>query len=430
MDAAAAAVAAATAFSDSDFDEVSESWSPGPNGSSTRELHSFDRADSFAASSTDAAAAAATLVDVSVSVRGCPDVSARVDAAGTLGSLRRALCSAAGLAPDMVVVVRSDGTPVAGNDDDPLSAVSPDLLADGGCCPTVELRASDRALARAALLDAGVRAGDYAEKTQESLVCLSSSDDDGGGGCDKAAAAATLQLLWHAGHAAAAVVAACEAGCVEALELLARQGADLDVRVARLGGGFSEPLLHAAGGPETVRYLAGRGTDVDAADTMGNTALHRVVRCRAPNSLAHMQALRDCGASVSVENDEGLTPMHVAALCGACREMELLKAWGGDGRAASPKTGDTPFHLAAGRGRVAALRLLRLWGDAVSVENGERCTPLECAREQRRAEAVREIEEWETVSAAAELREYLTSPVESSATECSEVELLSLPVSP
>lgn len=139
------------------------------------------------------------------------------------------------------------------------------------------------------------------------------------------------------------------------------------------------PLHRAAWGDslETVQLLLDRGSDVNAADRSGNTALHiaadmgfgRVVKRLCEQAQTH----------VGVQGQDGLTPLHYAALRGHDDIAKILIARNAplDTR---DKLGRTPLHCAAGNGQVSVAELLLDKGAKVN-ETDERVgwTPLHYA---------------------------------------------------
>ncbi|MEP7362327.1 MAG: ankyrin repeat domain-containing protein [Acidobacteriota bacterium] len=108
---------------------------------------------------------------------------------------------------------------------------------------------------------------------------------------------------------------ASEAGCLEVVELVLRQGVDANL----LDRGGHRPLYAVANGcgteagPVVVRALVGAGADVDACGGVTRaTALHMAAR-RGHVEIA--RALLDSGAAMDARDSKGDTPLQRAINC-------------------------------------------------------------------------------------------------------------------
>ena len=109
------------------------------------------------------------------------------------------------------------------------------------------------------------------------------------------------------GHMQIVACGACRRGDVKYLRLLMRAG----VRIAPTEE-EEDSCLHLAvckGHDECVRELLVHGVSVDALDD-GETALTVAAGCRQP---ACLNLLLEAGADMGVPNDEGHSPLHIAA---------------------------------------------------------------------------------------------------------------------
>ncbi|KAK3768519.1 hypothetical protein RRG08_060881 [Elysia crispata] len=134
--------------------------------------------------------------------------------------------------------------------------------------------------------------------------------------------------------------------------------------------------LHLAvltGQHRLVRRLLCAGAIVDAQDLRGETPLH--IACRQ----GHLETVKNLLTPVhykekqgnmweipyqrlpqdlGVQNCEGQTPLHVAAIAGHEEVVELLLKAGADPNVGEAKSGRTALHLAAERGSVKLVELL------------------------------------------------------------------------
>ena len=149
-------------------------------------------------------------------------------------------------------------------------------------------------------------------------------------------------------------------------------------------------LIDAAKAASTtvVARLLDEGTDANATEPDGTTALHWAVR---GDDLASTRHLIAAGASPDATNRYGVTPLALAATNGSSAMVALLLAAGADPEAPSPG-GDTPLMLAARTGRVEAITPLLDAGAAVdATETWRGQTALMWAADAGSADAVRAL---------------------------------------
>jgi ankyrin repeat protein len=111
----------------------------------------------------------------------------------------------------------------------------------------------------------------------------------------------------------------------EVAKLLIERGADVNQPDLEFG---ETPLIPAAARnlPEIVALLLENGADIDHQDNLGRTALHYAAFSKygGVGSPKSAQILIDYGASLDIEDVEGLTPLDIALPDVA----ELLRAAG------------------------------------------------------------------------------------------------------
>lgn len=108
--------------------------------------------------------------------------------------------------------------------------------------------------------------------------------------------------------------------------------------------------LHRAGQDQTFELVAGLiagGANVNAVDRQGRTPLHRFVqKMYACGRESPLQLLLDAKADPNVQDDDGLTPLHVLALADTRMKLEATQALLAAG--ANPnlrdRHGHTPIH--------------------------------------------------------------------------------------
>ena len=151
------------------------------------------------------------------------------------------------------------------------------------------------------------------------------------------------------------------------IRLLAAVGGCLLVGTGTVSAAADLPLIDAvkAGDLQRVERLLAEGTDVDAQQGDGATALHW-----AAHGDRHELAARllRAGASVDAADDHGVTPLALACLNASVPMVELLLAAGADPSLAR-STGVTPLMTAARVGNIEVVRrLLEAGADPAAAE--------------------------------------------------------------
>jgi len=112
------------------------------------------------------------------------------------------------------------------------------------------------------------------------------------------------------------------------------------------------------GSVRAVESLLGSGTDVNAVDGSGGTALHRAVRGQKREVVILLLA---CGAKPDGVLTKCKTPLHYAAEKGGLDILQLLLDHKADVNAPD-EFGWTPLYYAEANGHAAAAKLLRQSG--------------------------------------------------------------------
>jgi ankyrin repeat protein len=135
-----------------------------------------------------------------------------------------------------------------------------------------------------------------------------------------------------------------------------------------------------AGHCSVIELLIKEGGDVNARNKYLMTPLHEAAidgRTRV------VQLLISSGAKVDAENHGGWTPLFNAAMDGHAATVKLLLSNGANG-AHADKDGNTALHYAAGNGEKESCEVLVAAGASVNVVNKMGETPLTWLRQRAR----------------------------------------------
>ncbi len=140
------------------------------------------------------------------------------------------------------------------------------------------------------------------------------------------------------------------------------------------------PFLYAAanGQLKALEYLVKKGARLDVKNKQGANALFLIAEKRN-NSTDAITWLIKKGLCDMSRNENGFTPLHIAAIAGHCEAIELFVT-SHIPIEAEHKEGQTALHMAAQFGMIEAVDLLiKLGGKGVDVCNSKGQTALYCA---------------------------------------------------
>jgi ankyrin repeat protein len=188
------------------------------------------------------------------------------------------------------------------------------------------------------------------------------------------------------------LIRAADEGCRDEIELLLKQGVDVNGHGA-IGHSLDTTALHQAarkGHRDIAALLLEQHADVNAtADEMGGTPLHSAA-FYGQKEVAEL--LLSKGADISAQSRGKITPLHKAAyspFAGCAAVAELLIRHGADLNARQEGDGWLPLHgAAAGGTKETALVLLRSGAAVEAKDNRDGRTALHLAADKGRRDLV------------------------------------------
>lgn len=119
------------------------------------------------------------------------------------------------------------------------------------------------------------------------------------------------------------VLAAVSQGHFNTVQLLVRNGADVNVQAGK-SRELSTPVHCASwsGNESVLRFLLDNGVDTNARDSRGRSALHTTCSSEYENVMAVVQLLIEHGADVNAQDFQGTSVLHLA-----CRRSYALGTW-------------------------------------------------------------------------------------------------------
>ena len=180
------------------------------------------------------------------------------------------------------------------------------------------------------------------------------------------------------GDGATPLYLAAYSGQLEVIEKLLAAKADPDIRAYDTAAFANcRPLDVAAvwGHLEILRALLRHGSDSQACDDDGNTALHRAVatsrRSESEPDGAAIRALLEAGANINAKRTtDGASALHLAVFCrsSSIDTMFALLQGGADVNSRASSQG-TPLHIASYSSNFRGVELLLRWGADESLVN-------------------------------------------------------------
>jgi ankyrin repeat protein len=156
------------------------------------------------------------------------------------------------------------------------------------------------------------------------------------------------------------LMAAAEAGSVDAMKLLIERGADVNAK----NTSGSTALIWSVTDPKKVRLLLDHGADVNVAARSGRTAL--IIASFANPSAEVVRMLLAKGANVAVMDQRKVTPLNAATFGNDTATVRLLLDASADISTADTFIGLTPLINASGNRNLEAVKLLLAKGANVN----------------------------------------------------------------
>lgn len=167
------------------------------------------------------------------------------------------------------------------------------------------------------------------------------------------------------------LIEALELGNTTALEMLVKQGAQLESLNKE---GHDNLLLASWGGhTETVKYLIEQGANVDSASHSGHTALHAAAQVGSTETI---RVLLENGAKINVQAKDGRTAFYLSCLFDHLDTGKLLIKQGAD-PTIKDKERNSPLHASSERGLLTVMEyLIECLGLDVNDKNAFQSVPL------------------------------------------------------
>jgi len=132
-----------------------------------------------------------------------------------------------------------------------------------------------------------------------------------------------------------------------------------------------------------LKELLGKNPDlIKSKDKDGFTALHLAVGA-VKNGKETVEFLIAKGADINAGNNDGLTPLHIAATEGKPEIIKILIAKGANVNAKTKEVQNSALHLAAVGGKKEAVEALLAGGAKVNITNRNGLTPLDFAIDEK-----------------------------------------------
>jgi ankyrin repeat protein len=147
------------------------------------------------------------------------------------------------------------------------------------------------------------------------------------------------------------------------------------------GADLTQELANAvlAGDVARIKFLIGKGADVNARDAQGYAPMHTAARNRHPELVA---ALADLGADLNAQDGDGMTPLIHAAMRNNVPTVQMLLKRGAEIERPNSK-GYSPLALAIAENKFEVAKALMEAGAAIDTPTGaDGLTPLMVAASQ------------------------------------------------
>lgn len=186
------------------------------------------------------------------------------------------------------------------------------------------------------------------------------------------------------------LLAAAEAGRLEAVQLLVEANADVNYQDT---SGFQALYLAAgAGAAEVVSYLLSQGSDLHLRNRSGYTALHNAAGCGKAQCI---KLLLEARGDWNLKTRSGVAPVHVAAISNQAASLEVLHQCRAN--LDMPAVGgNTPVHEAVMQNNAEIIQKLFDLKADINIESGPEnhfATPLTMALERKKKKAAKKLQE-------------------------------------
>ena len=144
-----------------------------------------------------------------------------------------------------------------------------------------------------------------------------------------------------------------------------------------------EDLIYDQKSEEFLNIVEKRKDDIFSVDSSGSTLLHTAAKVE--NSDAIITRLVELGLNIHSKDEQGNTPLIIAANYGCTKNIKTIVKNGGDPMIRNDKL-DTPLHVASWHGHFDTIQVLVELGTSIEGHPNNPKSPLVKALEGRRAQ--------------------------------------------
>jgi len=177
-------------------------------------------------------------------------------------------------------------------------------------------------------------------------------------------------------------------GHIDIVKTLLSSGADINVAN---NDGWTPLFIASTGGLiDIVKTLLSSGANINLANNDGYTPLHMA---SGESLIDIVKTLLSSGANTNLANNDGWTPLHMASYNGRIEIVKTLLSSGANINIIDNNDGWTPLYMASWKGHIDIVETLLSSDADINIKTNEGKTALEIAKECKKNEIVKLLEE-------------------------------------